>query len=108
MFRSGLAFRRERNSRASIIRRWADKAAGKVGLEERGVAMSTSHQVYLILSGSIFLLVAVLHFFRLLLHWPIILGPWVAPYWASYVGCPVAAGYCVWALWLWRGRRSTR
>ena len=64
--------------------------------------MSTSHRVYLILSGSIFFGVAVLHLLRLLLHWPIVLGLWVAPYWASFIGCPVAFGYSVWALWLFR------
>jgi hypothetical protein len=64
--------------------------------------VSTSHRVYLILSGSIFLLVAVLHLLRLIYHWPVVLGPWIAPYWASYVGLPVASGYCVWAYWLCR------
>ena len=64
--------------------------------------MTTSHRVYLILSGSIFFLVAMLHLFRLIFHWPIVLGPWTAPHWASYVGFPVAAGYCVWAYWLSR------
>jgi hypothetical protein len=64
--------------------------------------VSTSHRAYLILSGSIFFLVAMLHLFRLVFHWPIVLGPWAAPYWASYVGFPVASGYCVWAYWLCR------
>jgi hypothetical protein len=64
--------------------------------------VSTSHRVYLILSGSIFFLVSMLHLFRLVFHWPIVLGPWTAPYWASYVGFPVALGYCVWAGLLYR------
>jgi hypothetical protein len=64
--------------------------------------VSTSHKAYLILSGSIFFLVAMLHLFRLVFHWPIVVGPWTAPYWASYVGFPVASAYGVWAYWLWR------
>jgi hypothetical protein len=64
--------------------------------------MTTSLRVYLILSSGIFFLVAMLHLFRLLLHWPIVLGPWVAPYWASFIGCPVALAYSTWALWLFR------
>jgi hypothetical protein len=61
-----------------------------------------SHKVYLILSGSIFFLVGMLHLLRLVFHWTIVLGPWIAPYWASYVGLPVALAYSVWAYWLWR------
>ncbi len=64
--------------------------------------MSTSHKVYLILSGSIFFLVAMLHLCRLALHWQIVLGPWRAPYWASYIGFPVALGYSIWAYRLYR------
>ncbi len=64
--------------------------------------MSTSHRAYLILSGGIFFLVAMLHLFRLIYGWPLVLGPWTAPYWASFMGCPVAAAYSAWAGWLCR------
>jgi hypothetical protein len=59
-----------------------------------------AHKLYLILSGLIFLLVGVLHFFRLVYGWPIVVGPRTVPYALSYVGCPVSLGYSVWAAWL--------
>ena len=61
-----------------------------------------AHKLYLILSGVIFFLVGVLHFFRLLYGWPIVVGPRTVPYALSYVGCPVSFGYSVWAAWLLR------
>lgn len=63
---------------------------------------NTGLRVYLILSGSIFLLVALLHLLRLVNHWPIVIGTWPVPHWVSYVGLPAASGYCVWAYWLSR------
>ena len=59
-----------------------------------------AHKLYLILSGLIFLLVGVLHFFRLVYGWPIVVGPRTVPYALSYIGCPVSLGYSVWAAWL--------
>ncbi|MCJ7440643.1 MAG: hypothetical protein MUO25_03550 [Thermoanaerobaculaceae bacterium] len=61
-----------------------------------------AHKLYLILSGVIFFLVGVLHFFRLLYGWPIVVGPRTVPYALSYVGCPASFGYSVWAAWLLR------
>jgi len=61
-----------------------------------------AHKLYLILSGMIFLLVCVLHLFRLLYGWPIVVGPRTIPYALSYVGFPVSLGYAVWAAWLLR------
>ncbi len=63
---------------------------------------STGLKVYLALSGTIFFLVAVLHLLRLVYQWPIVVGTWTVPHWVSYVGFPVASGYCAWACWLWR------
>jgi hypothetical protein len=59
-----------------------------------------AQKLYLILSGVIFFLVGVLHLFRLLYGWPIVVGPRTIPYALSYVGCPVSFGYSVWAAWL--------
>jgi hypothetical protein len=50
---------------------------------------------YLIVSGSVFLLVGVFHLPRLVYDWPIIVGTAVVPYALSYVGCPVSFGYFV-------------
>ncbi len=61
-----------------------------------------SRRLYLILSGTIFLLVALLHLLRLVYHWPIVVGTWVPPYWVSYGGFPVASGFSLWAYWLAR------
>jgi len=59
-----------------------------------------SRKLYLILSGFIFLLVAVFHLLRLVEHWPIIVGTTAIPYALSYVGLPGSTAYCVWAVWL--------
>ncbi len=66
-------------------------------------------KLYLLLSGAIFLLVAVFHLFRLVYGWPILVGPHVVPFALSYVGFPASSAYTVWAFWLLRrtlGRRS--
>jgi hypothetical protein len=57
-------------------------------------------KLYLILSGAIFLLVAVFHLLRLLNHWPIVVGPRTIPFVLSYVGLPASMAYCAWATWL--------
>ena len=63
-------------------------------------------KLYLVLSGAIFLLVAVFHLFRLSYSWAIVVGPHVVPFALSYVGFPVSAAYCVWAIWLLRATRG--
>ena len=59
-------------------------------------------KLYLILSGSIFLLVALLHLLRLIYHWPIVVGTWMPPYVVSYGGFLVAPGFSLWGYWLAR------
>ena len=63
-----------------------------------------SQKLYLIVSGAVFLLVAVFHFLRLAHQWPIMVGPHTVPFALSYVGCPVSLGYSIWAAWLLRAR----
>ena len=53
-----------------------------------------AHKLYLVLSGLIFFLVSVLHLFRLVYHWPIVVGPRKIPFALSYVGFPASAAYC--------------
>jgi len=65
-------------------------------------------RVYLALSGGIFLLVGVFHFFRLVNQWPIIVGTASIPQLLSYVGLPASIGYCVWAIWLFRRSSQER
>ena len=59
-------------------------------------------KLYLIVSGGVFLLVGFLHLFRLVYHWPVIVGGTPIPMILSYVGFPVATGYALWAFWLLR------
>jgi len=65
-------------------------------------------KLYLVLSGAIFLLVAVFHLFRLVYGWSIVVGPHVVPFALSYVGFPASCAYCVWATWLLRATRGSR
>lgn len=57
-------------------------------------------KLYLIISGGIFLLVGIFHLFRLIYHWPIVVGTRTIPHLLSYVGLPASIGYSVWAAWL--------
>lgn len=55
---------------------------------------------YLIVSGSIFGLVALLHLLRVVYGWTVQVGGWVVPEAASVVGMIIAAGLCAWAFLL--------
>lgn len=57
-------------------------------------------RLYLVISGAIFLLVAVFHLLRLMYDWPIVVGTQPIPLWLSYVGLPASSAYCLWAGWL--------
>ena len=61
-----------------------------------------SLKLYLIVSGMIFFMVGLLHFFRLLNHWQMVVGSYTVPRAVSFVGFPVAMAYAVWALLLLR------
>jgi len=65
-------------------------------------SINVSQKLYLIVSGAIFLLVGVFHLFRLINHWPIVVGTADVPLLLSYIGCPVSIAYCLWACWLLR------
>ncbi len=60
-------------------------------------------KLYLVLSGLIFLLVALFHLFRLLNHWQITVAATAIPQALSYIGLPASTGYCLLAIWLFRG-----
>ncbi len=57
---------------------------------------------YLIVSGSFFGLVAVLHLLRVVNSWQFELGPWSFPMWISWFGILLLGGMCVWAFRLAR------
>ncbi len=67
-----------------------------------------ARRLYLILSGTVFLLVAAVHLLRLVNHWAIVVGPRTIPFALSYIGLPVSAGYCAWAVWLLRAESARR
>ena len=53
---------------------------------------------YLLISGILFGLVALLHLFRVIDGWALVMGQFSAPMWASYVTFVVSAVLCVWAI----------
>ena len=53
---------------------------------------------YLVISGILFGLVAILHLLRLVNGWAVTVGPWSAPMWISWMGTLFAALLFVWAL----------
>ncbi len=59
---------------------------------------------YLLLSGAIFFLVAMLHLVRILFDFSIIVAGWIVPLWISYIGFPVALGYTIWAFLIFKKR----
>jgi hypothetical protein len=65
-------------------------------------------KVYLALSGAVFLLVGLFHFFRLVGQWPITVGTATIPQLLSYMGLPASIGCCVWAIWLFRRSSKER
>jgi hypothetical protein len=50
-----------------------------------------SKSTYFLVSGLIFLVVAVVHGLRMFFKWEVIIGGWQAPLWASAAGFVVAA-----------------
>ena len=57
-----------------------------------------SPRAYLVISGTIFGIVAILHLLRVVNGWAFVLGPWSIPMSASWFGTLVPALLCVWAL----------
>jgi hypothetical protein len=54
-------------------------------------------RIYLVISGTIFFAVGLLHLLRLLYYWPVQIGTWFLPQWLSYFGVPAAWTLAVWA-----------
>jgi len=54
-------------------------------------------KVYLMVSGSLFALVALLHLLRIVFNWQAVIGGWTVPMWLSWIGLAVTATLCVWA-----------
>jgi hypothetical protein len=48
-------------------------------------------RTYLLLTATIFAIVALLHLSRLVFHWPVMIGGWTVPIWVSLPGFLVPA-----------------
>jgi len=46
-------------------------------------------KTFLIVAGSIFAMVALVHALRILLVWPLVIGNWAVPMWVSWFGLVV-------------------
>jgi len=55
-------------------------------------------RTYLVISGVIFGIVAVLHLLRVISGWAVILGSWSAPMWISWLGTIGPSILCIWAI----------
>ena len=60
------------------------------------------HRPFLLVSGTIFFVVGLLHAVRLILRWPVTLGARSFPEWASALAAAAAWGMTLWALRLLR------
>lgn len=58
---------------------------------------------YVVVSGTVFGVVAVLQAVRALNQWPMLVGTFEIPVWASWVAMVVAGSLCAWAF-ISRGR----
>jgi protein-S-isoprenylcysteine O-methyltransferase Ste14 len=55
-------------------------------------------QKFLLISATIFAVLALLHVFRLVTNLPVQVGAVTVPIWVSWLGAIVAAGLSIWAL----------
>lgn len=60
-------------------------------------------RLYFVVTGLIFLVVAVLHLTRIVAGWPVVLGSWTVPQWISIPGLVVPGGLSAWGLTLASG-----
>ena len=51
-----------------------------------------------IVAGLIFTLVALFHLVRIYMDWPVMIGDWSVPMWASWIGLVVAGGLAFFGL----------
>lgn len=56
-----------------------------------------SERTYLLVSATVFGLIAILHFARLISHWSIQIGATTFPLWGSWIGLFIAIGLSLWA-----------
>jgi hypothetical protein len=59
-------------------------------------------RAYLIVSRTLFALIALFHLARMLTHWSAVIGGWAAPLWVSGLGFVLAGALSVWGAQLSR------
>lgn len=67
--------------------------------------LDMSEKNYLLISATIFALVALLHFVRILANWSVQVGTVTFPLWGSWLGLLIGAALSIWAFRLmsqWR------
>jgi hypothetical protein len=55
-------------------------------------------RAYSFVSGVIFGIVAIFHLLRIVNGWELVVGPYSAPMWMSWLGTVVPALLCIWAI----------
>jgi hypothetical protein len=68
--------------------------------------MMTSRQRYLVISGTVFAVVALAHLTRAIEGWPITIGPWSVPLNLSWLGAIATGALSAWAILLLFERRD--
>jgi hypothetical protein len=68
--------------------------------------MMSSRQRYLVISATVFAVVAVAHLVRAIEQWPITVGPYSIPVDLSWLAAIVAAALSLWAILLLRDRNG--
>lgn len=58
-----------------------------------------SRTKYLIISGTVFGLISLLHLVRVLLGWQFIVGTWDVPMWMSWCAFAATGTLSFWAFW---------
>jgi hypothetical protein len=65
-------------------------------------------KTFSLVAGIIFAVVALLHLVRIFMDWPVIVGDWSIPMWASWIALVVAGGLALLGLRLGRRERAHR
>jgi hypothetical protein len=68
--------------------------------------MMTSRQRYLVISATVFAVVATAHLVRAIKAWPITVGPWNVPVELSWLSAIASAALSLWAILLLRERNG--
>ena len=65
-----------------------------------------NNRAYLVISGTIFSLVALAHLARAVESWPVQIAGWTVPVAVSWLGFVVTSALAIWAFSLVRGSRN--